>query len=197
MRLMNIRLGAALLICAACESEALSERSRSGVPSSTAVADLSAADGERLCVWREELLGVVGLCRLLEAPGAQDEAECMALVADCVASGSAGGCESAKLRANLADCSPSVTIGRWEACDVEFAAWLDGLTCETDSWTDPPACLTEIADLCEPPAPACGGNCSCVCSAGRAIIGLIGGACTCNEACARTGNGSGVSGSCY
>jgi hypothetical protein len=188
-----VGLGAVLLF-AACESDELSE-SRSGVPASTQASDLSAAEGEQLCSWREETLEGEGLCRFLEAPDTLDEGECATRVAECVASSDERSCESATLRANLADCSPSVTVGRLEACDLQFAAWLGGLTCDTGSWTDPPSCREEIADLCQPPAPACSGNCSCMCTGGF-VTGLLGGACTCSEACARAGAGSAVSGSC-
>ena len=43
---------------------------------------------------------------------------------------------------------------------------------------------------------SCVGNCNCVCSGGCYVTGLLGGACTCNEACNRSGCGSSGTGTC-
>ena len=43
---------------------------------------------------------------------------------------------------------------------------------------------------------SCTGNCDCNCSGGQVVIGLIGGACTCNEACSRAGAASSGTGMC-
>lgn len=43
---------------------------------------------------------------------------------------------------------------------------------------------------------SCAGNCSCTCSDGSFLTGLIGGACTCTEACTQAGAGSSGTGTC-
>jgi hypothetical protein len=43
---------------------------------------------------------------------------------------------------------------------------------------------------------SCTGNCNCSCSGGQLVTGLIGGACTCDEACSRAGAGNSGTGTC-
>lgn len=44
---------------------------------------------------------------------------------------------------------------------------------------------------------SCVGNCNCACSGGCLVTGLLGGACTCAEACRRSGCGTSGSGTCH
>jgi hypothetical protein len=61
----------------------------------------------------------------------------------------------------------------------------------TGNTPGPQSCL-RICDIELAPG-ECAGNCNCTCSDGRAIIGLVGGACTCDEACSPARG----SGTCY
>ncbi len=134
-----------------------------------------------------------GLEAVLAGPGDRCGAQAGGVVALC-----RGGltCSGGTCMPSLvvgATCSPSgVACDSPSYCLVGTCQVPDPLLCKDDGTRPPPS---------EPSGGgggsiSCSGNCSCVCSGGRFLTGLIGGACTCDEACRRTGNGSGVSGSC-
>jgi hypothetical protein len=121
--------------------------------------------------------------------------------------------------ANIAACPADALPPTLPMCDTDvktcLTAFMAALGCQAPDdlkLADVPACsrlapfvpqgsssTSPEAGTRPPPdggTSGCAGNCTCVCASGTLLIGLVGGACTCNEACSRSDEGSTGTGTC-
>ena len=72
-----------------------------------------------------------------------------------------------------------------------------GATCTSNPGCCAPLrCNSGICEISTSGTGSCTGNCSCTCNGRYYVTGLIGGACSCSEACSRSGYGGSAVGTC-
>lgn len=128
--------------------------------------------------------------------------DCEAKNATCMDIGLGDG----QRRCVKADCVSDGDCGEQAICQLTNGVC--ARTCTTDgdcpssalvcSEISPPSGgVLHVCSRPKPPPTSCTGQCNCTCSGGHLLTGLIGGACSCDDACRRTGNGASGQGSCY